>query len=95
MSEENKNSEFNEKFETIEETLKYIADTQAKMEWLHKKNQIEREKFETASQKRWERTQKQLDYITKLTGIAFEEIKFQENKLQEAGKSFQKKKSKK
>ncbi|MGI8543693.1 MAG: hypothetical protein ACR2MD_09490 [Aridibacter sp.] len=86
MSEENNNSEFNEKFETLEETLKYIADTQAKMEWLHKQNQIE-------SHKRWEQTQKQLDYITKLTGVAFEDIMFQEDKLQEAGQTLQRKKS--
>lgn len=99
MSEENNNSEFNEKFETIEDTLKYIADTQAKMEWMHKKNQIERKKFEENMQKLEEesrkqqlQTQKQLDYITKLTGIAFEDIMFQEEKLQEAGDSLQKKK---
>lgn len=29
--------EFNEKFETIEQTLKYIADSQAKSEWILKK----------------------------------------------------------
>ncbi len=81
MNEENNNSEFNEKFETIEDTLKYIADMQAKAEWQHKKGQIERRKFEEENRKRWERTQKQLDYITKLTGIAFEDIMFQEDKL--------------
>jgi len=29
--------EFNERFNTIEETLKYIADSQAKSEFIHKK----------------------------------------------------------
>lgn len=100
MSEENNVSGFNEKFETIEETLKYIAESQAKSEWLLKQDQIERRKsdekrrrFEEESQKSWQQTQKQLDYITKLTGIAFEDILFQENKLQEAGDSLKKKKS--
>ncbi len=93
MSEENNDSEFNEKFETIEETLKYIADTQAKMEWLHKKEQTERQKFEEESRKRWQQTQKHLDYLSKLTGIAFEDIMFQEDKLQEAGQTLQRKKS--
>ena len=90
MSEEN--GGFTEKFETIEQTLKYIADSQAKSEWLHKQDQIERRKFEEErrkfedeSKKRWERTQKQLDYITKLTGIAFEDIMFQDEKLNNAG----------
>ncbi|MGI8670770.1 MAG: hypothetical protein ACR2J3_13130 [Aridibacter sp.] len=93
MSEENNKSEFNERFETIEETLKYIADTQAKMEWLHKKEQTERQKFEEESRKRWQQTQKHLDYLSKLTGIAFEDIMFQEDKLQEAGQTLQRKKS--
>ncbi len=89
MGKENHVSEFNERFETIEDTLKFIADSQAKFECLMKQDQIKRqkfeekmEKFEEESQKRWQRTQKQLDYITKLTGIAFEDIMFQEDKLQ-------------
>lgn len=87
--------EFNEKFETIEQTLKYIADSQAKAEWLMKKNQKDWEKrLEESNQrfeKRWERTQKQLDYITKLTGIAFEDLMFQDEKLEEAGKTLSRK----
>ena len=110
MSEEN--VRFTEKFETIEQTLKYIADSQAKSEWLHKQDQIERRKFEEErrkfeeerrkfeierlkfeeeSKKRWARTQKQLDYITKLTGIAFEDIMFQDEKINEAGEILTKK----
>lgn len=99
MSKENHVSEFNERFETIEDTLKFIADSQAKFEWLMKQDQIKKqkfeekmEKFEEESQKRWQRTQKQLDYITKLTGIAFEDIMFQEDKLQKAGENLKKKK---
>lgn len=83
MSEETE--EFNERFETVEQTLKYIADAQAKSEFLHKKFQVE-------SRKRWEQTQKQLDYITKLTGIAFEDLQFQEEKLQSAGENLRRKK---
>ncbi len=107
MSEENNNSEFNERFETIEETLKYIADMQAKSEWLQKtdlverrrlheerqKSEAERQKFEAESRKRWEQTQKHLDYLSKLTGIAFDDIMFQEDKLQKAGETLQKKKT--
>ena len=85
MSEENE--EFNERFETIEEALKYIADSQAKTEWLQKNDQIARQKFEEESRKRWKQTQKQLDYITKLTGIAFEELIFQDEKLNNAGET--------
>ncbi len=99
MSKENNISEFNERFETIEDTLKYIADSQAKSEWLMKQDQIKRqkfeekmEKFEEESQKRQQQTQKQLDYITKLTGIAFEDIMFQEDKLQKAGDDLKKNK---
>lgn len=93
MSKESNDSEFNERFETIEDTLKYIADTQAKMEWLHKRDQIERRKFEEESRKIWQQTQKHLDYLSKLTGIAFEGIMFQEDKLQKAGKTLQEEKS--
>jgi DNA primase large subunit len=92
MEEEEK---FNERFETIEQTLKYIAETQAKSEWLHKQEQIARRKFEEESQKRWEQTQKQLDYITKLTGIAFEDLMFQDEKLEKAGKILGRKRTKK
>jgi hypothetical protein len=89
------NEEFNERFETIEAALKYIADSQAKSEWINKKNQLENdkrwEKRQLESDKRWERTQKQLDYITKLTGIAFEDIMFQDEKLREVGETLLKK----
>ncbi len=92
MNEENE--EFNERFETIEQALKYTADMQAKSEWLYKKDQIERRKFEEESNKRWERTQKQLDYITKLTGVAFEDLMFQEEKLNSAGEALSQKRIK-
>jgi hypothetical protein len=111
MDEENE--EFNERFETIEEALKYIADSQAKSEWINKKaqvenrkaqieneehwNKIQREnqehwhKIQRENEERWKNTQKHLDYITKLTGIAFEDIMFQDEKIQAAGETLLKK----
>ncbi len=86
--------EFNEKFETIEQTLKYIADSQAKFEWIMKKNQKDWEKRQEEIEQRWQQSQKQLDYITKLTGIAFEDLMFQDEKIEEAGKSLSRKNSK-
>lgn len=83
--------EFNEKFETIEQTLKYIADSQAKFEWIMKKNQKDWEKRQAEYEKRLIQTQKHLDYITKLTGIAFEDLMFQDEKLEEAGKTLARK----
>lgn len=87
--------EFNEKFETIEQTLKYIADSQAKSEWILKKSQKDWEKrLEESNQKferQWQQSQKQLDYITKLTGIAFEDLMFQDEKIEEAGKALSRK----
>lgn len=85
--------EFNEKFETIEDTLKYIADTQAKFEWMIRKSQKDWEKRQedwekrqAEYEKRMAQSQKHLDYITKLTGIAFEDLTFQDEKLEEVGK---------
>ena len=83
--------EFNEKFETIEQTLKYIADSQAKFEWIMKKNQKDWEKRQAEYEKRLIQTQKHLDYITKLTGIAFEDLMFQDEKLEESGKTLARK----
>ena len=83
MSEENK--EFNERFETVEQALKYIADSQAKSEWLHKEDQIRRRKFEEESNTRWAKIEKHLAHITQLTGIAFEDLTFQDEKISAAG----------
>ena len=82
---------FNEKFASIEEALKYIADSQAKSEWVRKKDAVEQrarqEKFEEESKLIWLQTKKHLDHITKLTGIVFEDLDFQNKKLKEAGKT--------
>lgn len=86
MSEDKNGSEFNEKFETIEEALKYIADSQAKSEWLRKKDQTE-------SQDRMAEIEKHLTHITKVLRFNIEEYEFQEDKLQKAGEVLQRKKS--
>lgn len=76
---------FNEKFATIEEALKYISDSQAKSEWLTAKAKIKHERFRIESKQRWEQIEKHLAHITKLTGIAFDDLDFQNGKLMEAG----------
>lgn len=65
--------EFNERFETIEQALKYIADSQAKSEFIFKRDQIERRKRQTEWENRqteWENRQTEwearLDRIEKL-----------------------------
>lgn len=82
---------FNEKFASIEEALKYITDLQAKSEWLSKQEDVKQrarqEKFEEESKRIWLRTKKHLDHITKLTGIVFEDLDFQNEKLKEARKT--------
>lgn len=79
--------EFTEKFESVEKALKYIADSQAKSEWIRKKEIAEIRQIQ-------KRTQAQLDYITTLTGIAFEDLTFQNEKLDEAGKVLSRKRKK-
>ena len=36
--------EFNERFESVEQALKYIADSQAKSEFIHKREKVEFDK---------------------------------------------------
>ncbi len=91
MNEENFTSEFNEKFETIEETLKYIADSQLKREWLLKEEKIESKKRMNGIEKNLDDVSKHLSHITKVLGFNIEEYQFQEDKLQKAGEIFQEK----
>ncbi len=67
MSEENE--EFNERFETIEQGLKYINDSQAKSEFIRKKEQVEWRKHFEEMQKIQENTQRHLNHITKIVSI--------------------------
>jgi len=79
--------EFNEKFATVEEALKYIADSQAKSEFIHKRDIAEIR----ASQ---DRTQKHLEHITKVLRFNIEEYEFQEDKITEAGNVLSRKRKK-
>ncbi len=78
--------EFNEKFATVAEALKYISESQAKSEWIHKRDYHIHLKEIAAIREIQDKTQKHLEHISKLIGIAFEELEFQDNKLEEAGK---------
>jgi hypothetical protein len=86
--------EFNEKFATIEEALKYIADSQAKSEFIRKRENAEFNKKLAKIQKLQEQTQKHLDHITKVLRFNIEEYEFQEEKLVEAGKILSRKRKK-
>jgi len=84
--------EFNEKFATVEEALKYIADSQAKSEFTHKrdskrfaKRQEESERWLERIERLQEQTQRHLDHITKVLRFNIEEYEFQEDKIIEAG----------
>ena len=77
--------EFNEKFATIEEALKYIADSQAKSEFIRKQENVEFNKKMVELVKRQEQTQRHLDHITKVLRFNIEEYEFQEEKLEKAG----------
>ena len=87
--------EFNERFETIEQALKYIADSQAKSEFIHKREKVEFDKQIEKIVKLQEHTQKQLDHITKVVRFLVEEDEFQEEKLQAAGEILSRKNPKK
>jgi uncharacterized protein YllA (UPF0747 family) len=58
--------EFNEKFASVEEALKYIADSQAKSEFIRKRESVEFRKKMDEMREMQERTQKHLDHITKV-----------------------------
>jgi len=93
--------EFNEKFASVEEALKYIADSQAKSEFVRKRENIESEKQFTRIREIQERTeqnlaptQRHLDHITKVLRFNIEEYEFQEEKIVEAGNVLSRKRKK-
>ena len=93
------NEEFNERFESVEQALKFIADSQAKSEWLKKQDEVKsRARFDEIEEnlklitQQLQQTARRLDHITKLTGIVFEDLEFQNEKLIEAGDILSKKK---
>lgn len=91
MSEETE--EFNERFETIEQALKYIADSQAKSEWTRAKAESENRASLSESRARLDEIEKHLAYIAKVLRINVEEYEFQEDKLQKAGEILSKRRS--
>lgn len=68
--------EFNERFNTIEEALKYIADSQARSEFIHKRDIAEIREIQKRTQKQIEQTQRHLDHITKVLRFNIEEYEF-------------------
>jgi hypothetical protein len=93
--------EFNEKFASVEEALKYIADSQAKSEFIRKRENTEFRKRVEKSEKEMaeiralqKQTQKHLDHITKVLRFNIEEYEFQEEKLEKAGKILSSKRKK-
>ncbi len=85
--------EFNEKFASVEEALKYIADSQAKSEFIrkrdyavHNKEIAEIRELQKQNERQIEQTQRHLNHITKVLRLNIEEYEFQEDKLEKAGK---------
>lgn len=93
--------EFNEKFTSVEEALRYIADSQAKSEFIRKRENVESRKkvdeireLQERTQRQIERTQRHLDHITKVLRFNIEEYEFQEEKLEQAGEILTRKRKK-
>lgn len=93
--------EFNERFATVEEALKYIADSQAKSEFIRKRDVAEIRARQEQTERNFERmeqnleqTQRHLDHITKVLRFNIEEYEFQEDKLIKAGKILSSKRNK-
>jgi esterase/lipase len=89
---DNNEEEFNERFETIEQALKYIADSQAKSEFIRKKAEVEFRKRQDESDK-WfaemkqlqANTQNHLDHITKIVRFLVEDNEDKNQKIEEVG----------
>ncbi len=86
--------EFNEKFATVEEALKYIADSQAKAEFINKRASARHDKEIAVIRELQESTQRHLDHITKVLRFNIEKYEFQEDKITEAGKVLSRKRKK-
>ncbi len=80
--------EFVERFKTVEERVAYLE----KLEFQHKKSIAEIRELQAKTDFRLDRIAAQLDHITQLTGFAFQEIEFQNGKLEDAGAILSKKK---
>ena len=86
--------EFNEKFATVGEALKYIADSQAKSEFANKQASIRHDKEIAEIRGLQNSTQRHLEHITKVLRFNIEEYEFQEDKIVEAGKVLSRKRKK-
>ena len=93
--------EFNERFNSVEEALKYIADSQAESEFIRKRENAEfRKKMEEMremqerTQRQIEQTERHLNHITKVLRFNVEELEFQEEKLEEAGSALSRQREK-
>jgi galactokinase len=64
--------EFNERFATIEESLKYIADSQAKSEF----NFARMRKLQEQTQKQIDLNQKQIEHIIKCCDLLWKNVIF-------------------
>ena len=80
--------EFNEKFATVEEALKYIADSQAKSEFIRKRENAVHNKEIAEIRGLQKQTQRHLDHITKVLRFNIEEYEFQEKKIGKGGRNF-------
>ncbi len=86
--------EFNERFETIEQALKYIADSQAKTEFINKRASVRHDKDIAEMRELQKQTQRHLNHITKVLRFVVDEHEFQEEKIEEAGKVLSRKREK-
>jgi esterase/lipase len=85
-----KDEEYNERFETIEQALKYISDSQAKSEFVRKKAEVDFRKRQDEFDK-WvlemkqlqANTQKHLDHITKVVRFLADDNEEKNHKIEE------------
>jgi esterase/lipase len=85
-----KDEEYNERFETIEQALKYISDSQAKSEFVRKKAEVgfrkrqdEFDKWVLEMKQLQANTQKHLDHITKVVRFLADENEEKNHKIEE------------
>ena len=83
MSEEYE--KFNERFETVEQALKYIADSRAEEEFENRRRRVEWNKNIEEMRQMQSNTQTQLDHITKIVRFLVEESEKHNDKLEQAG----------
>ncbi len=74
--------EHQERLNNIEAECDELRRQILQLEFQHKKDSVEAEKQFTD---RYEKTQRQLDYITRLVGITYEELDLLDDKIIESG----------